>query len=330
MGNHEIKLIDWLLLNSQQAGINLQRHNWTDKYIVGLQHITAELRLPSGRYIAGSGKDWTEEGAIQKAVAELAERMAWSSSDEETTNGFAAHIDENSAQISSFRELLERDLFLGHWFAGCPLFNVDWREQLGQTKSGEKILKALNHKDLNGFRFLCGTTLKCSGFRCIAAAAYHPKHGIHISLALENEISIALEKCFLEIIHNCVYKLSNVIEPISLSHFLELKTVTVEDHRRLCCDPGYANVAINRMFLPDIQVESSNDEVPLPEVKTSRINLEFPFSNSPLVVCRSYSADMQKLFFGSDWKKILFARVSLFNRSLHSNGISSPIPHPLV
>ena len=330
MGNHEIKLIDWLLLNSKQAGISLQRHDWTDKYISGLHHITAELTQSSGRKIAGSVKDWTEEGAIQKAVAELAERLAWSSSNEETTNGFAAHIDVDRAQRASFRELLERDLFLGHWFSGLPLSDINWQERLGLTKSGKRILKALDHEDLTVFKFFCGYTLKCSGLRCIAAAAYHPVHGIHISLSLEDDINEAIEKCFLEIIHNCIYKLSSVMSAISLQNFLALTTVTVDDHRKLSCDPVYSNIAIKRMFFPDVSFKLSNAEVLLPEVKNSQIRIEHPFSDAPLVVCRSYSTEMQNLFFGSDWKNILSARINMFNQISFSAGIGSPIPHPLV
>ncbi|MEY2989053.1 MAG: hypothetical protein RJB13_2574 [Pseudomonadota bacterium] len=330
MGNHEIELIDWLLLNGRKMGVSLQRHDWTDSYLSGLQHITAELKLSSGASMTGSGKAWAEKEAIQKAVAELAERFAWALSGDDTTNGFGAHIDLKLAQRSSFRELLERDLFLGHWFTGMPLFYVSWYGLLSRGKSGERILKALNQEKLRNFEFFCGHTVKCEGLTCIVVAAQQPIYGIHISLALEDDIFDAVEKCFLEIIHNCVFKSSHAIRPLSLVDFLAIRNANVDDHRRLCCDLSFANIAINRMFSPLNSDVALRDDVPLPDYNITQVNLPHHFSDAPLYICRSYSADMQDLFFGSDWRKISFRRLADFRSCVRTDGKASLIPHPLV
>lgn len=330
MGNLEIKLIDWLLLNGQKMGISLQRHDWTDSYVPGLQHVTAELKLSSGASITGSGKAWSEEEAIQKAVAELAERLAWSLSGEDTTNGFGTHIDLKLAQRASFRELPERDLFLGHWITGLPLFYVSWHELLNRGKSGERILKALNQEKLRSFEFFCGHTVKCDGLTCVVVAAQHPIYGIHISLALEDDIFDAVKKCFLEIIHNCVFKSSYAIRPLSLVDFFAIRNASVDDHRRLCCDLSFARIAINRMFSPLNSGTPLHVDVLLPDYSITQVNLPHPFSDAPMYICKSYSADMQDLFFGSDWRKLSYRRLADFRSSVRNYGESSLIPHPLV
>lgn len=72
-----------------------------------------------------TGEADSVELAVTKAVAEFIERCTLIEygkvhTEVKTSNGWAAHTNENSAQENAIRELVERDAVLRHWYTRTP------------------------------------------------------------------------------------------------------------------------------------------------------------------------------------------------------------------
>lgn len=88
--------------------------------------------LIDDKSVIATGEADTRELAITKAVAEFVERCALidfsnKRSDIKSSNGWAAHTENRSAEANAIRELVERDAVLRHWYSRTPFFEiVDW------------------------------------------------------------------------------------------------------------------------------------------------------------------------------------------------------------
>lgn len=96
------------------------------RYSPYIFNIEADLGNQS---ILTCGEDSNQQMAITKALAELVERSALISYPNKnnilTSNGWAAHENENSCRKSASLELIERDAVLAQWYSATPFIQLD-------------------------------------------------------------------------------------------------------------------------------------------------------------------------------------------------------------
>lgn len=93
--------------------------------------VVIEAELGSKKLIS-CGEDNSIETATAKAISELIERstlIEWTQVNSQTlrktSNGWAAHPDEDLARISAMLELVERDAVLSQWYLAAPFVEID-------------------------------------------------------------------------------------------------------------------------------------------------------------------------------------------------------------
>lgn len=92
--------------------------------------VTIEAKL-FGREIIVCGEGFDTATASAKAISELIERSALidhaikNPSILKTSNGWAAHFNEEQAKINAILEVIERDAALAQWYSSTPFLEID-------------------------------------------------------------------------------------------------------------------------------------------------------------------------------------------------------------
>lgn len=105
-----------------------------DKRPIGFRfyksNVTIEAQL-NGKEIIVCGEDSDPSTATAKALSELIERstlITYISKNPliaRTSNGWAAHVDEEQAKLNAVLEVIERDAVLAQWFSATPFLEID-------------------------------------------------------------------------------------------------------------------------------------------------------------------------------------------------------------
>ncbi len=90
--------------------------------------ISAKLR---DKEVIVCGEDENNEIAVSKAISELIERSALielaanNPEIHKTSNGWAAHFDQETAELNAVLEIVERDGVLAQWYSQTPFVEID-------------------------------------------------------------------------------------------------------------------------------------------------------------------------------------------------------------
>lgn len=133
---NETAAISWLLGQSN-LNLNIESSNWISDVFTGWTDVCCTLCYFS-RQIVSWGASYAPDIALLKSFAEGVERGVFLKEGSHTSNGFAAHIDHLEARRNAAFELMERDLFLGHFVSNMPfnpledvvLNQFEWKENV--------------------------------------------------------------------------------------------------------------------------------------------------------------------------------------------------------
>lgn len=94
-------------------------------------HSTVIKATLHGKEILVCGEGFDNSTASAKAISELIERSVLiehaliNSSTLKTSNGWAAHYDEEQAKLNAILEVVERDAVLAQWYSSTPFLEID-------------------------------------------------------------------------------------------------------------------------------------------------------------------------------------------------------------
>jgi|GEM_PF-2449135 len=96
------------------------------------KYITEISALLDGHEIVVSGESEIQDIDHQKAFSELIERSALirysSKCSAKTSNGWAAHPQQDKAKINAMLEIVERDAVLAQWYSQTPFIEIPYEE----------------------------------------------------------------------------------------------------------------------------------------------------------------------------------------------------------
>lgn len=320
MASNSSQVEAWILRNAEL--FKIEELLWTQKVLPELRDIAVHLKFKDVK-ISGWGTAESSNRALVKACTEAIERTILISNKIANSNGVAGHEDFARASEAAVHELIERDLFLCHFYSNIPFSK-------GSTKPIEnsRFERALDWLKRNHVEVLLhpvsrnGFVSSFNGFRCSKPFGYI------IGAGVSSDSGKAAASAFIEGFRRCYSLISGGkdVVSISLEDFKTKKSFSFQDHGKLALNIDYAR-SIMDLF-------AGGDEYSFVESKME-INVEqlhcdqLYFPECPLVFARARSSDTQSLFTG--WptdreinQKRLREFADSFSRSVRFN----PLPHP--
>lgn len=319
-----VELSAWILRNANKLNLQVERITWIADLFPELTDITTHIKV-EGRHYTGWAHGLTEDIAIAKSMAENLERVVMYEQNFATSNGLAAHLEKNLAIRGATYELLERDLFLSHFYARVPFFpSTADQTTLARMKSwfsARGVLVSLYDLGLKGQVCLVDGRNSNRPFGFVVGAAM--KDNVQDSL-----ISASIEAAR-RAHHSMSIRSHEVIRTLALEEFQSIQAPKFHDHGGLALDVNYANQIAYLFESDSSRMDSRQDNFNVIShlFKPSNVLLE----NCPLVVARATSIDAQDIFLGSVTpEKLNFQRLSQFiGRPLRWEEIN-PLPHPFA
>jgi len=217
-----LSLVEWALKHSRELNLKVEKITSTSEYLDSTHDFNVSITY-QGQQKIGRGIDLDEQTALTKAISEALERCIVNSS-----NGVAAHVDQESAQKNSRYELLERDLFLLHYYARIPMVELDQKKTLSFLTS-----KGLNFLNYGKITIKSYSTLPTeSGLRTVLTVASQNdrKFGLICGLSLKDSIDSAIYKSLTEVMMNVIHFTREPIIPLSSQQLLFEKIATPRSH----------------------------------------------------------------------------------------------------
>lgn len=121
-------LFQILPFNYSQIQVSKEQRPVGFRFYKNTLTIAAKLR---DKEIIVCGEDENNEIAVSKAISELIERSALielaahNPEIHKTSNGWAAHFDQETAELNAVLEIAERDGVLAQWYSQTPFIEID-------------------------------------------------------------------------------------------------------------------------------------------------------------------------------------------------------------
>jgi hypothetical protein len=318
----QTELIFWFLKNAGLLDIKIEHLGWIRNLIPTLTDVTVQLKF-GGKIWYGWGSDESEDIALTKALAEVAERLVMQERGFLTSNGIAAHISAQDASIAAVNELRERDLFLCHFYSNTSFAEAKLTDDFGLTGVREwfknyGVSFHLYHLGPNGFLAVLDGREAMYPFGYVMGAAL--KVG---SVASARSAAIEAARSGYWLLED-----PGRILPLSMKQFLNLERPKFKDHGRLALNPDYAKKISHLFGNPSAMMAQSNEDI---EFNLEQFRLQAPeFNDCPLYFARASSDKLQNLFLGQPTDMNLnLKRLSSFRGQTLNWQDLLLLPHPL-
>lgn len=317
-------LICWAIANAKNLGLAITQLNWPS-HIASLEihSFSCEISVRN-RKSKGFGKGKTQELAIKKAIIETIERYLLNEFNFKTSNGIAGHTDYSLTQKNAIDELIERDLFLCHFFTKTPF------KRIPEIHYIEKYQKLITWSEWSKIKFTLYYLGQTGCLGLIDGRNANNPFGYTVTSTFSDSLDNSIENTMSNLVQRGFYYHShqNSLDNISLDEFVKLENPNFVQHGLLALNIEYAN-SISFLF-------EGNTGIVGPALRDSSITCVPIQSSDPLLknipasFARAYCEDAQNLFLGMPTKDILnFSRLSSFsNREQNMHTILNK-PHPM-
>lgn len=318
----EKKLVEWLLRNSGDLDLKIERLTWIEDVFPQLHDFSVEIQV-RGKTHRGYGAATEDDLALVKAFAEAIERAVTSEKGFPTSNGLAANVSLDRAKESSLSELLERDSILCHYYTRMPYPKMRVPDEL---RGNFKVLEEWYESKEASCSFY---QLGSKGVLFVAEGEQSARpFGYVLGAARKNELLESLYSAAIESTRQLAHILAvkDRLPSLTLTGFSNLPNPGFRDHGLLALDLEFAGQirslfsGADRRFSDPIGFGSD-----VREVKSDLSE----FEGCPLVFARAQSPDLQDIFLGEPTpSRINLRRLSDFaGRPIEYVDIN-PLPHP--
>lgn len=239
--------------------------------------------------IRGAGFGYSDESAIVRAWGEFVERYSFCVEIQKdlsilTSNGFAAHTNEDSAKENAVTELIERDVFLSSWLLHRPAKEVDI--SLAVSPRELDRLKRLTQR---GFKIRFGVYGTCMGRQVGVVVVQSDRHS---AMATAAKPSVG------ELYSHLIREAATTVHDLTSSTLAPIQTIDEKaapiDHLRLYLE------ADQKWFLDNLISRTGQEsEFPGFRLELRELTKKNGFANATgYHVYRATSAECQDLWFG--------------------------------
>ncbi len=317
-----MKFKSWCLENISKLKLEVKILTWVNLFFPDYYDFFISIEIDNKK-IEGQGVDKNKDMAITKAISEAFERSVLFDKDI-TSNGVAAHENLGRAKENARNELIERDLFLSHFYTSTPFLEVNPnefripRELRKYIEDNHDHVKILKTKKSN-----YGTTY--------VAVIYNQKTwgGIISTQICKKANEFEIVKCLISASRTYRYEKNegNFNSAISLENFSSLKNHTFRDHQSLAFNASYFRL-IAHLFLEKGEACSHLVRYEDDDFKFYEMSLSSSLMNCPLHIVRCENQSIIRLSLGS-FNKIIVPE-NLGKRFLNGREYKlNNLPHPL-
>lgn len=293
-----------------------------DEWLPGFKDVSLTFRH-RGQKFSGRSQARTFRLAITKAAAEATERLAVESHVNlgETSSGFAVHPNLKTAQILGRNEIIERDVFLCHFFTGTPFFDVS-NSSLRDSKVESDFARRLAKVGITLKLGMMPYDRKLAVFiACAFGKKFRRPFGVALGLGCSQNTQKAIRKSVFECWANLMPIVSDLeFESTSIARIRALKKIGVDHHSDLALNLKEGSKLADMFQRRPIELVKEPDV----DFIFERIKLrQTVFRGFPFFISRCKSPSLQSLFFGfSNEKNINENRLHSF---LEERGIRKKI-----
>jgi hypothetical protein len=315
----ETELIAWAITNADRLQLNVEHTTWIKEFFPFLTDAVVHVHF-DGLQFDGWGWATNDQTALAKALAESLERIVLQQSKFQTSNGIAAHLDFARAAEAAKCELIERDLFLCHFYGKTPFVPFENRDLLEPVEKfsawlhSKKAAIRFYHLGENGA--ICVIDCRGAGF------------GYSFGTAIKETPALSILASAIEAGRNVHRILSGVapVKTLTLQEFNNIKKPQFSDHGKLTLDLEYADQISYLFDQADIRPHAR-----LKNIEIERLYLHGELlEGCPLSFARASSASAQTLFLGSPTRSLLnLTRISEFRGKDTPWEYVSHLPHPM-
>ena len=276
-------------------------------------HVESHYR---GVRIFGRGHDRARTVAVEKACAEVFERVAVLHAGLTNSNGVAAHRSFRLASASAKRELVERDAFLCHSFARAPFHEVTSDARIIRGTAFGATRRRLAARSIALRLGEMQTATRTAGMVCAAFGARHaPRFGVVFGLGYGSDLVAAVNHSVSEVISNLLPILLGArFSGLSPAQFAALSHADSTAHLRLALFHRQAARAAS-MFT-DVPRKRGGIAAAAP-FAVERLALPAAFAGCPAVVVHATNAGLQPLVMGvPDPANVHAARVAAYGAGM--------------
>lgn len=282
------RLLQWILSKKDSLGIEIRHQEWAKS--LGLYSYISIMKFKGTQY-AGFGSDSRKELALIKSFAELVERVSLSSATHiHNSNGVAAHTDPQIAKISAAFELIERDLFLCHFYSRKAF------KKYAISNEDKQTISLKNYLADRGIRLEVGIAADFCKVYAVICCGFLAQGGCLIGSSASYSLQSALHKSLLELVRSCSDL--NRLKPLSFDDFAKLENIRPIHHKRLGLHPE-ASALMEEMF----SNHASLSQLATPEIESftfEEVPLDPIFLGCGLSVFRASNIYLQELYFGRE------------------------------
>ena len=231
----------WIIQNHDSLSlVTYQSKPPIDSTKWSIHDFKSKIKISNNEY-EGIGISDDPEAALIKSIAEAIERsVALKFFD--TSNGCAVGASQEKTMASAKYELVERHLFLSHFYENHPFCFIS---KIGYDVC-EAVDDAIDWVLSKGAKVQFFATDKYDNTPCIVSVISdngeaNIRFGGVIGLCYSEKIEYSIEKSFLEAlsIYKYYHSSNEIYNSLSIESFLSQQTWTFKDHGRLCLNVDY-------------------------------------------------------------------------------------------
>lgn len=317
----------WILDNADKMNMNWTKYTWPQSWWPQISDYSCSIKFMNNTYI-GRGTDLNDKISLIKSFSEAAERLVGQYNNLETSNGMSAHLTMELSKQNAEFELIERDIFLLHFYAQIPFT---------QFNDSEKYKIIQHYPFINKFIEMGIDFYFCKLIEekekigvCVFAFGenYHIPWGMCFGSAVSSSLQMAFSKSLIECLRHLIPLISEECQQdLNLDEFNNLKHHDAEEHFKLGLNLDYADW-FKKCFL-----KSSLQKVHLTQFskQSSFVRLTTPaiFENLPLYFYSCHNSDAQDFKFGPTGSVNLERIDSFIRKNGHTYFDLNKMPHPI-
>jgi hypothetical protein len=331
----------WVLTHRKELNLRVTVLRWPQTLDLELHDLHVQITWEGHIYL-GRGSGSSQEEAFDKAVTEAMERTMLRSLGVKTSNGVACHLDQKLAEDSAKAELIERDLFLCHFFTQTP-FRPFFEKKLRsifldfsiELPIFNKSKKYFSRKNIPLVIYDCGfsdhlhTVLVCA-----FGKNYKNPFGFVFGSACKKNLKQAIESATIECLRHLVSVIQEPsLETLSEEKFLEKSSWDFHDHGSLGLNLSYFK-KIEHLFPLSITGREGEEDPTEELVLSSSLKQIYSISytqscipKTPFFITKAQSPQLQELFLGpSNSNQWNISRLKEFSQKSEETFLC--IPHP--
>lgn len=316
----------WVLGNAKKLNLKIENLTWIEDFFPNFFDVAVSIEI-NDKIFEGRGNGDSRDLSLKKAMVESIER-AICLDYAKTTNGIAAHTDNRMAELNARNELLERDLFLNHFYTNTPFIRLETNLN-SIPESVHNFLK--KNQDKIGIWKMLSTNLG-QGYVCSISSA-QGKWGCILGLAFgqQSEVELitkSLFEAFRQYTHLVTKNLLH--DNHNIDQFLNLRGWIFDDHKKLALNPEYYK-KIEFLFPEAPASEKLSDRIEYSEslfsFRTYKPTQQI-FKNCPIFVTQCFGDSFHELPLGPSETNLINIK-SLQRFLKDSLSPNNPLPHPI-